>query len=372
MKKLLTICIPTYKRPDTLRRCVDSITSQIEKFGLSNCVEIYVTNDASPDHTADVMRSYESYRYFKGVTREQNLGMNLNIRHTLGEVAMKSEYQLIVTDDDYLQPDMLNCVTDFLRQQLGDIRRAPAIWTPRYSYTEDGQLYCISCSPFEKNVQISPSIPNSGRYMVNGFVLSGLIVCSALIDFEFWEEYKENAYFPMIFFGDLIHRKGAVYWHKNIVHHTVLNKCHWESWGRSDLLIEIRKISDYLNAYGVMGSRMEGFLDKAKFYVAAFPGIVRATTNFMHSDLLSGERTEVFGAVDEQKAKGIFKLMPALRRLMPFALLVGVMFVLAKLVVVSLLCLIGLPRAQIAHHRKRLVAYLAMLKNLPVMSRLIF
>jgi hypothetical protein len=138
------------------------------------------------------------------------------------------------------------------------------------------------------------------------------------------------------------------------------------------LLIEIRKISDYLNAYGVMGSRMTGSLDKARFYIAAFPRIVRATINFMHSDLLSGERAEVIGAVDEQKAKGIFKLMPAIRRVMPFALLAGTMFVLTKLVVVGLLRWSGLPRAQVAHHRQRLAAYRAALKNLPVMWRLIF
>lgn len=372
MKKLLTICIPTYKRPDTLRRCIDSITSQIERFGLSNCVEIYVTNDASPDHTADVMRDFEIYRYFKGVTREQNLGMNVNIKLMLSEAAEQSVFQLIITDDDRLQPDVLPELADLLRRLQVEGGQVPAIWTPRYSYTEDGGLHCISCSPFGRTRRVTPSVMNAGRYMVNGFVLSGLIVRAEQIDFAFWEEYKENAYFPMIFFGDLIHRKGAVYWHRNLVHHTVLNKCHWESWGRSDLLIEIRKISDYLNAYGVMGSRMDGSFDKAKFYVAAFPAIVRATIGFMHSDLLSGERSEVFDAVNEQKAKGVFKLVPTLRRVMPFALLAGVMVILAKLVVVSLLRLFGLPRAQIARHRQRLATYHAALKNLPVMSRLIF
>jgi glycosyltransferase involved in cell wall biosynthesis len=371
MKKLLTICIPTYKRADTLRRCVVSIANQIEEFGLSDCVEIYVTNDASPDHTADVMRDFGKYSYFNGVTRERNLGMNMNIKRMLSEVAMKSDYQLIVTDDDWLQPDMLKCLTDFLRQQQADAH-IPAIWTPRYSYTEDGELHCISCSPFDRTVRVKPSAMMAGRHMADGFVLSGLVVCAEQIDFSFWDRYSENAYFPMIFFGDLVHRKGAVYWHRNLVQHTVLNKCHWESWGRSDLLIEIRKISDYLNTYGVMGSRMDGWLDKARFYLAAFPSIVLATARFMHSDLLSGERAEVLGAVEEQKAKGMCKLMPALRRVMPLALLACVMLIMAKMVAVGLLRWFGFRRTQIAHHRQRLAAYHAALKNLPVMARIIF
>ena len=32
--KLLSICIPTYKRPQTLRRCIESVAAQIEQFKL--------------------------------------------------------------------------------------------------------------------------------------------------------------------------------------------------------------------------------------------------------------------------------------------------------------------------------------------------
>ncbi len=100
--KLLTVCIPTYKRPDTLRRCIDSIVSEIEKYALSDSIDVYVTNDASPDDTAGVLQTYASLDYFTGVTREQNLGMNVNIKCTLTEVAQRSDYQLIITDDDLL------------------------------------------------------------------------------------------------------------------------------------------------------------------------------------------------------------------------------------------------------------------------------
>lgn len=372
MKRLLTICIPTYKRPEALKGCIDSIIAQIEQSDLGEDVGLYVANDASPDNTKEILQEYAHLHYFVGVSREHNLGMSVNNQTMLKEAAEMSVYQLIVTDDDYLQPHVLQELVDSLQQLQVSRRNVPAIWTPRHSYTEDGELHCVSCSPFSTDMSVLPSAANAGRHMSDGFVLSGLIIRAQQIDFDFWDQYKENAYFPMIFFGDLVYREGAMYWHKNLVHHTVLNKCHWESWGRSDLLIEIRKISDYFNTYGVMGARMKSTMEKLAFYIAAFPNIIRAMARFMHSEQLSGERLEVISAVDEQKAKGVFKLMPALRWIIPLALLTAVIFVVIKLMIFSLLNWVKPEQSQVFHNRRRIDAYSASLKNIPVMFRLIF
>lgn len=369
MKKLLTICIPTYKRPLTLSRCIDSIVAQIEKYELSDHVGIYVANDASPDDTVGVLRAYESLGYFHGVTRERNLGMNVNIKHMLVEAAEKSCYQLILTDDDFLQPDILQEVVELLRRKSDD--NVPAIWTPRHSYTEDGELHCISCSSFRRDTCLRPSAVRAGRQMVNGFVLSGLIVCAERIDFEFWERYRENAYFPMIFFGDLLHRGGACYWHRNIVHHTVLNKCHWESWGRNDLLIEIRKFADYLNAYGIMASSVPAGFQRFLFYGAAFPSIARAVGGFMHAPVLKNKAALVLEAVQEQKSHGVFLLLPPLRRLAPYALQASVVAGVVKLGMLWLLVLPGRKGARAEHYRGRAAAYRTSLQMLPIMRELL-
>jgi glycosyltransferase involved in cell wall biosynthesis len=371
MKKLLTICIPTYKRPDTLRHCIDSVVAQIDKYVLSDRVDIYVTNDASPDDTASVLHAYESLSYFKGVTREHNLGMNLNIKSMLAEAANKSDYQLIITDDDFLQPDTLGGIVKFLRGQQGDSNRKLAIWTPRYSYTEDGELLYIDCSPFDNSTLVRPSAINAGRYMVNGFVLSALIVCAERIDFEFWDEYKENAYFPMIFIGDLLLREGAYYWHMNIVHHTVLNKCHWESWGKSDLLIEIKKFSDYVNSYGVVATKIKNRIDLFKFYYASFPTIIRAVSGFMHSNNLKNERNLILDAIHEQKSKGVFRIEKPMHHLMPFALFVSSMIGAVKLTGLRVLLLLIKDPKNEARYRNSAKAYSAYLRNIPIVLKLI-
>ena len=173
---LLSICIPTYKRPDTLQRCIESISVQIEKFDLNEVVRIYVANDASPDNTNDVVTSYANKSYFSHVSRQENLGMNQNIKGMLLEAADFSDYQLIITDDDFLEDNVLNEIIEFLGAQKGEGSNVPLIWTPRYSYTEDQNLHTVVCNPFDRNQQVSPSVYNAGKYMFNGFILSGLIL----------------------------------------------------------------------------------------------------------------------------------------------------------------------------------------------------
>ncbi|MGD2170992.1 MAG: glycosyltransferase family 2 protein [Gammaproteobacteria bacterium] len=279
--KLLSVCIPTYKRPETLRRCIDAAVAQVEKYALKIRVEVFVANDASPDDTASVLANYADLEYFNGVNREQNLGMSANIRQMLQEAAAFSVYQLIVTDDDYLLDDTLPAIVEMLDSRRQAAPETAVIWTPRYSYREDGILQTIACQTFEQDSGIPPSIVNSGRYMYNGFVLSGLIVRSAEIDFSFWSEYIENAYFPVIFCGDLMRRHSSFYWHRSIVHHSVLNECHWERWGQSDAEITLRLFIDFVNAYVFIGRRIDSFWQRIRFYSSAFPRVFQMTNSLL-------------------------------------------------------------------------------------------
>lgn len=273
MAKLLTICIPTYKRPITLRRCINSVADQIQRFGLEKQVHIFVANDASPDNTAQILDEFKPLGYFSHVNREMNLGMSANIKSMLEEALWQSSFQLILTDDDYLQPDTLEAIVKFLAAQIVANPDVPLIWTPRYSYTEDGKLHCVVCNPFKGDTLIPPSIRNAGCYMFNGFVLSGLIVKAKDIDFLLWSEHLENAYFPVIFSGDLISRKPSLYWDMNIVHHSVLNECHWERWGQSEAEITLRLFIDFINAYVVIGRKIKSTFQAIPFYMSASPSI---------------------------------------------------------------------------------------------------
>lgn len=367
---LLTICIPTYKRPNTLRRCINSIAAQIKHFGLEEQVLIYVTNDASPDNTTEVLDEFNRLSYFKGVTREQNLGMSVNIKCMLMEVAKGSDYQLIMTDDDYLQPDMLGEIVKFLREQQNDSNRAPAIWTPRYSYTEDDKLHCVVCNPFKDNSFINPSAANAGKYMNNGFVLSGLILRAECVDYQFWEEYKENAFFPMIFFADLLFRSGGYYWNKNIVHHTVLNECHWERWGKNDVVIALRLFTDYVNAFGIMAKKLNQFQKAALFYLSSFPSIRNRVDHFLLSEKFTGDRQMTMDAIYELQAQQVLKFSFQLRLLM-VCTIHGIAIAIIKLIIRLKLALLILGNQKRELRREAYDAQFKRLRFMPIMLKII-
>jgi len=367
---LLSVCIPTYKRSATLRRCIESVSNQIEKYNLADAVDIYVANDASPDDTADVLHSYESLSFFTGITRDRNLGMNMNIKTMFRDIKGASEYQLLITDDDYLQPSTLGDIVKFLRKLQGDNNSLSAIWTPRYSYTEDGELHCVVCNPFKVNCAVSPSAANAGRYMHNGFVLSGLILSAKDIDYEFWEQYRENGYFPVICFGEMLFRNGAYYWNKNIVHHTVLNKCHWEDWGKTDILINLRLFSDYLNGYSFIARRLNNIFKVIPFYIYSFPSIYDVVKSFMLSDNLKGDSSVLFEAVKEQRNKGYLKFSAPLILLLFFSLPLSILISLLKIAITRTVMLVAHKKYMVVHYHKRIDYNLNILRASPVMLEL--
>jgi glycosyltransferase involved in cell wall biosynthesis len=106
-----SLVIPTFRRPDLLRRCLEAATSQ-------DCddYEVIVVDDASPDDTgAMVAREYPRVRY---VRQPQNRGpaaaRNRGIAMATGEV-------VAFTDDDCLVP------SDFLRSLAESYEHYPLV-----------------------------------------------------------------------------------------------------------------------------------------------------------------------------------------------------------------------------------------------------
>ena len=61
---LISCIITTYKRPiSILKRAIDSIVSQTYKN-----IELILVNDGSIDSTADIIKSYETKFYKKGIS----------------------------------------------------------------------------------------------------------------------------------------------------------------------------------------------------------------------------------------------------------------------------------------------------------------
>ena len=65
----------------------------------------------------------------------------------------------------------------------------------------------------------------------------------------------ENAYFTIINFANILSSHTIQFVDKNWFHHTVLNECHWESWGDSEIAQNRRLYSDYMNAVAFIAQR---------------------------------------------------------------------------------------------------------------------
>lgn len=120
---LLSIAIPTYNRGDLLQVCLQTITSQCSEHAEE--IEILISNNASTDHTQEVVESYVDCGYpIKYYSNNTNLGPDYNIKRCF-ELA-SGKYVWIFSDDDLILPNAINRLLPLLRNHhFGIITLAP-------------------------------------------------------------------------------------------------------------------------------------------------------------------------------------------------------------------------------------------------------
>jgi len=104
---LVSVGIPTYNRASRLRRAADSVLGQSYAE-----LELVICDNASDDETEEVClelsRGDPRVRYLRSPS---NLGPTANFNRVFGE--MRGEYVMVLSDDDWLEPDyVLACLTE--------------------------------------------------------------------------------------------------------------------------------------------------------------------------------------------------------------------------------------------------------------------
>lgn len=103
----LSVCLPTYNRALLLREALEAIAAQANT-ALFKDVEVLVSDNASADNTADVVRTimkqHPSLRLHY-VRHAENIGMDRNLYGVVQRAA--GEFVLVVSDDDVLLPGAL-------------------------------------------------------------------------------------------------------------------------------------------------------------------------------------------------------------------------------------------------------------------------
>ena len=107
---LLSICIPSYNRPDSLLKLLKSVDAS------SDLIEIVIAEDAAP--LREVVRSkVQEFKYISNYEihyheNAHNLGYDANLRNLI-ELA-KGEFILFMGDDDLFKPNALQEYLSFL------------------------------------------------------------------------------------------------------------------------------------------------------------------------------------------------------------------------------------------------------------------
>jgi glycosyltransferase involved in cell wall biosynthesis len=115
----LTIGIPTYNRADA----VSARVADLLEAGLPDDVEILVIDNASPDGTADLLRSTFTGAPMRVLSNATNLGFGGNFFRLFTEA--RSDYLLLVSDEDRVELGPLRELMQFCRD------RRPGFVSPR-------------------------------------------------------------------------------------------------------------------------------------------------------------------------------------------------------------------------------------------------
>lgn len=248
---LVEFIIPSYKRPHGAVKAANSVVEQMLHEKLNEFVSVRIVDDATPGETIEAFekRLGQTSNYVTINVNSHNKGMSRNIYDIVrGSTA---EFCTILTDDDWLHPGSLFEIVRFLKRARSD-QQIGAIFTPRYSYLEDGELHCIVCKPFPGDRRLGSGNLNALRYCVNGFILTGFIFRPQFIDYTRWSENLGNAYFPIINFAGVLARHDVMFLDRNWFQHTVLNVCHWEAWGADEFSQTLRLYWDFMDAISMI------------------------------------------------------------------------------------------------------------------------
>lgn len=111
LNPLLSICVPTYNRAYRLRVMLEAVLPQVAEH--ADKVELWVSDNASPDDTPRVVEEARRLGPFNYSRNESNLGAIANIIRLTGELA-RGEFVWLLGDDDLLLPGALGRVLERL------------------------------------------------------------------------------------------------------------------------------------------------------------------------------------------------------------------------------------------------------------------
>ena len=203
-KYFLSICIPSYNRPETLLRLLRTIDTK------SDDVQIVICEDKAPKRL-EVRAAVEEFkketRYaVKYIENEVNKGYDWNIRDFI--IHADGEYNMYMGDDDGFIPGALDQMIDFLRQhrELGYVMRS--------SKTADGELmkYYPETTFFKPGMQAYVELFRKSVF-ISGFTYKRELVKDTMTD-----KFDGTLLYQLYILGEICINHPSAYFDVPITH----------------------------------------------------------------------------------------------------------------------------------------------------------
>lgn len=186
----ISVVIPTHKRPDLLKRAIESVLSQTQ-----SAVEIIVVDDASCSETRSLVEGFEVPNLFYV---QNNDGKGASSSRNLGVDRASGDYIAFLDDDDLFGLEKIKIVSECISNQSFDVLYHSA----KINMVNEGVFYYSKPKFFEdaslflKELAVSNIVGGTPMVVVrrDAFITSGRFdeTLDALEDYEMWLRMASN------------------------------------------------------------------------------------------------------------------------------------------------------------------------------------
>ncbi len=181
---LLGIAIPTYRRPDQLRRCVGSII----RSAAAHDVSIHIADDSTDDTNVGVIEELRA-RYARIVHHRnaKTLGIDGNIVHAVD--LCESRHVWLMGEDDRVTPEAVPAVLDVLRRG-----ERPFVYVNYLSVNED-----LSLVLSERSLPLDSDAETSAEEFLAADGWSMGFIGACVVEKALWRQVRPDPYLGTYF-----------------------------------------------------------------------------------------------------------------------------------------------------------------------------
>lgn len=239
MDDLISVIVPVYNVEKYLCKCVDSVINQTYKN-----LEIILVDDGSPDSCGKICNKYANKDARVKVIHKENGG--LSDARNIGIDAAKGEYLAFIDSDDYIAPEMIETLYNYISRDGSDMALC------NFTYVD------------EKFIEIKDRNSDSP---IQNELISGEEALKKLTERKSWYYVVAwNKLYKRCLFEKIKFPKGKVNEDEFVVHH-IFYKCNTISCVKNSFYFYVQREGSIMSAASKLKKMdaVEAFYDRVIF-----------------------------------------------------------------------------------------------------------